>query len=406
MSGPDHDARLESLVEFVRERSRFHRARLEDADLLPPLTKEELSEDQARHPPFGTNLTFPLERYTHFHQTSGTTGVPLKVLDTEEDWTWWRRGLARTFRAAGVEAGDRVALAFSFGPHVQFWAAKDGLQDVGAMAVPLGGMTSVQRLDTIESLEATALMCTPTYALRLADIALKHGYERALASVTTVICTGEPGASLPTVRSRIEEAFDAICLDHAGLTEVGPFGYPCPRGGGLHVDESEFLCEILDPQLRPTAPGQRGELVLTPLGRFGFPVLRYRTGDVVVNADERCPAAHEDRWLPGGIVGRTDDMVVIRGMNVYPSAIEEAVRRVAASGEFRITFYSEPGGMDEIKLEVELGEDSDPGRLQELIRRQLGLRVRVVPLAPGLLPRAENKSRRVVDERIERWVGV
>jgi phenylacetate-CoA ligase len=403
VSAKTRDDRLSELVDYVRDHNPLQRARLGSSDEIPLLTKDELVKDQERYPPFGTNLTFELERYTHVHQTSGTTGVPLKVLDTTDDWAWWKRELARTFRAAGIGPGDRVALAFSFGPHVQFWAAKEGLQEVGAMAVPLGGMTSVQRLQTMASLETTALMCTPTYALRLAEVALKQRLDHALQTVQRVICTGEPGASLPAVRARIEEGFEAVCLDHAGLTEVGPFGYSCPGGGGLHVDESEFVCEILDPDLRSTAPGERGELVLTPLGRFGFPVLRYRTGDIVVNTDKSCPVGHPDRWLPGGIVGRTDDMVVIRGMNVYPSAIEEAVRQVTASGEFRITFYSESGAMDEIRLEVELDDGTDFRRLQDLIRQQLGLRVRLVPVAPGLLPRAEGKSRRVVDERPDRW---
>ena len=170
------------------------------------------------------------------------------------------------------------------------------------------------------------------------------------------------------MRARIEEGFGARCIDHAGLTEAGPFGYPCAEGHGLHVDEDEFVCEIVDEDLRPTAIGERGELLLTPLRRTGFPVLRYRTGDVVVNTEERCPAGHEDRWLPGGIVGRSDDMVVIRGMNVYPSAIEEAVRHASGSGEFRITFYSEPSGMDEIKLEVELADGKAARELQEMMR--------------------------------------
>ena len=171
------------------------------------------------------------------------------------------------------------------------------------------------------------------------------------------------------------------------------------------MDESEFVCEIVDEDLRPTPIGERGELLITPLRRTGFPVLRYRTGDVVVNTDERCPADHPDRWLPGGIVGRSDDMVVIRGMNVYPSAIEEAVRHASGSGEFRITFYSERSGMDEVKLEVELTDGPAARRLQESMRQQLGLRVRVVPIAPGVLPRETGKSRRVVDERTPRWVA-
>jgi phenylacetate-CoA ligase len=361
--------------------------------------------DQQAHPPFGTNLTFPLEEYIQIHQTSGTTGPPLRVLDTAEDWAWWRSLFADTFTVAGLQPGDRAALAFSFGPHVQFWAAKEGLQEVGAMALPLGGMTSAQRLQTMRELGATALLCTPTYALRLFEVAMEERLEDALEAVRLVICTGEPGASLPAVRSRIEEGFGARCVDHAGLAEVGPFGYPCPEGGGLHLYDEEFVCEILDADLNPVAPGDRGELVLTALRRKGFPVLRYRTGDVVVNSSERCPAGHEDRWLPGGIVGRTDDMVVIRGMNVYPSSIEEAVRHVDGAGEFRITFYSEPSGMDEVKLEVELPQGAAARRLQEVMRQQLGLRVRVVPVSPGTLPRQEGKARRVVDERATRWSG-
>jgi phenylacetate-CoA ligase len=404
--------RAAELLELVLERNPFQRARVEGLGLgpnptlaqLPPLSKADLVRDQERHPPFGTNLTYPLQSYVQLHQTSGTTGPPLRVLETAEDWAWWRSLFASTLRAAGVRPGDRAALAFSFGPHVQFWAAKEGLQELGAMAVAMGGMTSAQRLRTIAEVEATALLCTPTYALRLFEVALELRLEHALASVQRVICTGEPGASLPAVRSRIEEGFGARCLDHAGLTEAGPFGYPCPEGGGMHVDDAEFECEILGDDLAPVAEGERGELVLTALRRTGFPVLRYRTGDVVVNSSERCAAGHGDRWLPGGIVGRSDDMVVIRGMNVYPSAVEEAVRSVGGAGEFRVTFYTERNGMDEIKLEVELPDGGASRELHELMRQRLGLRVRLVPVAPGTLPRGDGgKARRVSDERTARW---
>jgi phenylacetate-CoA ligase len=388
------------LLELVLERNPFWQARLAGWDRdteLPPLTKEELVADQAAHPPFGTNLTYELDRYVAMHQTSGTTGPPLRVLDTAEDWAWWRACLARNFEQIGIGAQDRVALAFSFGPHIHFWATKEGLQEVGAMAIVTGGMTSAQRLQTIAETRATALACTPTYALRLHEVAVEQRMEAALDTIEAVVCTGEPGASLPAVRTAIEEAFGARVHEHAGSTEAGPFGYPCPEGGGLHIDESQFACEIAG------APGESGELLVTPLGRTGFPVLRYRTGDVVLNTDERCPGGHEDRWLPGGIVGRTDDMVVIRGMNVYPSAVEEAVRSVTGSGEFRITFYTETAGMDEVKLEVELDDGSSARRLQDVMRHQLGLRIRIVPVAPGVLPRSENKSRRVVDLRERGW---
>jgi phenylacetate-CoA ligase len=394
------------LIELVLARNPFHQARLagwDPASELPPLTKSELVADQAAHPPFGTNLTYELDRYVAVHQTSGTTGPPLRVLDTADDWAWWRACLARSFEQIGIGAHDRVALAFSFGPHIHFWATKEGLQEVGAMAVACGGMTSEQRLQTIADTRATALACTPTYALRLHEVAVDQQMEGALDTIESVVCTGEPGASLPAVRSAIEAAFGARVYEHAGSTEAGPFGYPCPDGGGLHIDESQFACEIVGADLQPSGPGERGELLVTPLGRTGFPVLRYRTGDVVLNTDERCPGDHDDRWLPGGIVGRTDDMVVIRGMNVFPSAVEEAVRSVTGSGEFRITFYTEPGGMDEIKLEVELEDGSRARRLQEVMRHQLGLRIRIVPVAAGMLPRSESKSRRVVDLRERGW---
>src|SRR3954453_14101806 len=180
------------LLDLVFEHNPFHRARLGErppslAD-VPLLEKRELVEDQRRNPPFGTNLTFPLESYTHVHQTSGTTGPPLRVLDTSEDWQWWASCLATTYRAAGIGPGDRVALAFSFGPHVQFWDARDGLERVGAMSGTLGGMSSAPGLQTTAQVEATALMCTPSYALRLYEVAVEENLEGALASLEKVIC--------------------------------------------------------------------------------------------------------------------------------------------------------------------------------------------------------------------------
>jgi phenylacetate-CoA ligase len=399
----DRAERIGDLLATVFDRNPFQRARVAGAAPsrladVPPLTKAELVADQRRHEPFGSNLTFPFERYVHLHQTSGTTGPPLRVLDTAEDWEWWCEGLAKTYRAAGIGPADRVALAFSFGPHVQFWASKAGLERIGALVVPLGGMSSVQRLRTFRDIGATAVVCTPGYALRLEEVAVAEGLEECFATVENVVCTGEPGASLPAVRARIEEALGARCHDHAGLSEVGPFGYPCPAGG-VHVDEQEFVCEVLDENLAPVADGERGELVLTPLGRIGYPVLRYRTGDLVVGSAERCPLGHHDRWLPGGVLGRTDDMVVIRGMNVFPSAVDEAVRNTRGAGDYHLVFYTDPNGMDEVKLEVELADGGSARALYDTMRQQLDLRVRVVPVGPGVLRRSGRRAGRVTDLR-------
>jgi phenylacetate-CoA ligase len=400
--------RLVALLDQARAGNAFQRARLgnvevtgwDDVARLPLTTKDELLADQAAHPPFGSNLTFPAERYTHLHQTSGTTGATLRILDTPEDWAWWRRQLGRVMTAAGIGPGDRVALAYSFGPYIQFWASYEGAQEAGALVIPLGGMDSVQRLETMREYGATALLCTPSYALHLARVAGEKGLEAALEPVERVVCTGEPGASLPTVRGRIEAAWGARCHDHAGASEVGSFAYPCDAEGGLHLFEDEYLVEVLDPASgEPVALGETGELVLTALGRVGFPVIRHRTGDMVARCDATCSAGHAGMWLPQGILGRADDMVVIRGMNVFPSAIEEILRQSSGVGEFAITFYNDPHAMDEVKVEAELAQPREARAIQDRLRQRLGLRVRIVPVRPGILPTYTGKARRVHDIR-------
>jgi phenylacetate-CoA ligase len=268
------------------------------------------------------------------------------------------------------------------------------------MVIALGGMDSVQRLVTIREYGATTLLCTPTYAVHLLKVAEQNDLTDAVATVERVVCTGEPGASIASVRRQIQLGWGARCLDHAGLSEVGSFAYPCATCQGMHLREDEFVAEIIDPESgAPVADGATGELVVTALGRTGFPVVRYRTGDVVERRDEPCGAGHPGRWLPQGILGRTDDMVVIRGMNVFPSAIEQILREFEGVGEFRITFYSEPTAMDEVKLEVELARPIEARAIQAQLRQTLGLRVRIVPLKPGILPTQVGKARRVADLR-------
>jgi phenylacetate-CoA ligase len=407
--------RLNDLLALVTERNAFQRSRLgawaplqsvEELRRLPFTRKQDLLDDQREHPPFGTNLTFGLDRYGHLNQTSGTTGQTLRVLDTDDDWRWWSSGLAHHLRAAGVGPEDRVALAYSFGPYVQFWASYAGVIGVGAMAIPLGGMDSVQRLTTIADYEATVFLATPSYASHLAKVATDNGLTSALSTVRRLVCTGEPGASLPAMREQIEAAWEARCYDHAGAAEAGPFGYPCDEGGGLHLYEEEFVCELIEPGgEEPVGDGELGELVVTALGRTGFPAVRYRTGDLVSATTERCPAGHPGRWLPDGIPGRVDDMVVVRGMNVFPSAIEQILRESTDLGEFRITFYTDPHAMDEVKVEAELARPGDARRIQTRLRQRLGLRVRIVPVKPGILPAHTHKARRVADLRPRRFTA-
>ena len=260
-------AALDELLRRVQETNAFQRARLlgarvrtlDDLRALPFTTKHELLLDQAAAPPYGTNLTFPLERYTHLHLTSGTVGEQLRVLQTAEDWLTTRRCFALVLREAGITAADRVALPFPFGAYLQFWAAPRESRRSVRWRCRSAGLEGRERLRAIAEFEATAIVCTPTYALALIDVALESGLEDAFASVRALICQGEPGASIPAARERIETAWGARVFDHAGSTEVGVFSYPCAAGGGLHVNGRDFLCEILDPLSGEAArPGRRG----------------------------------------------------------------------------------------------------------------------------------------------------
>jgi phenylacetate-CoA ligase len=371
---------------------------LEDLSRFPFTTKQELVIDQELHPLFGNNLTYPLREYVRLHQTSGTTGRPIKILDTHESWDWWADCWTSVYRGAGVTRDDIVFLAFSFGPFIGFWSAYEGAKRLGALTVPGGGMDSVQRLRAIQEIGATVLVCTPSYALHLAEVAQEHGIDTRLFSVRVTIHAGEPGASIPATRARIQNAWNARTYDHAGMTEMGAFGYSCSEQHGLHVNEGEFIAEILDPLTNhPVNEGQTGELVLTNLGRWGSPAIRYRTGDLVRHGGYSCACGRTFLILPGGVLGRVDDMLIVRGVNVYPSALANILHRFPEVSEYRVIVTSE-GPMDEIALQVECPPQLK-AHIEEELHVALNLRVPIETVEPGTLPRFELKARRVEDRR-------
>jgi len=368
----------------------------DDFQRLPLSRKSDLVEDQAAHPPFGTNLTYPLERYVRVHQTSGTTGTPLRWLDTQASWDWWAHCWRFVLAGAGLGPSDRVYFPFSFGLFIGFWAGFEGARALGALAIPGGGVDSVTRLAAMQALGATALVCTPSYALHLAETGRERGLDVAALGVRATVHAGEPGAGIPAVRARIQDAWGARAFDHAGMTEMGAYGYECGAQAGLHVNESEFIAEVLDPATG--APAREGELVLTNLGRAGSPVIRYRTGDRVRLAETPCACGRTFRRLEGGILGRLDDMLILRGVNVFPSAVEGIVRRFAAVEEFQIEVFR-AGELDEARILVEVGADDGAAicaALQEALRAGLGIRLPVAVAPPRSLPRFELKARRVV----------
>ena len=345
--------RFREMLASVLETNAFYRRKLTEVGItrpadvqtlsnyqqLPFTTKEELSADQVSHPPYGTNLTFPLEQYTCLHRTSGTTGSPLRWLDTAESWDWWGKCWREIYDAAGVTSADRVMPAFSFGPFIGFWSAYHGAQQLGALIIANGGFTSEQRIRAILSNEVTVLISTPTYALRLAEVAAQAGVNLSEeSSVRVTIHAGEPGASLPATKQRIENAWGAKAYDHAGATEVGAWGVMCEPQAGVHLNENEFICEVLDPETGN--PADAGELIITNLGRVGMPVIRYRTGDYVKLKSAPCECGGESRVLDGGVPGRLDDALIIRGLNVYPATIENIILKLPEVREFAVRAYT------------------------------------------------------------------
>ena len=406
--------RLREMLAPVLETNTFYQRKLIEAGIMHPknvqtlvdyrqlpfTTKEELSADQVSYPPYGTNLTFPLERYTCLHRTSGTTGAPLRWLDTAESWDWWGKCWQKIYHAAGVTSTDRLMPAFSFGPFIGFWSAYHGAQQLGALTIANGGFTSEQRIRAILSNDVTVLISTPTYALRLAEVAEQDGINlREESSVRVTIHAGEPGASLPATKQRIENYWGARAYDHAGATEVGAWGVMCEPQAGIHLNEDEFICEVLDPQTEN--PADAGELVITNLGRIGMPVIRYRTGDYVKLKSGPCECGRKSRVLDGGVTGRLDDALIIRGLNVYPATIENIILKFPEVREFAVRAYSTET-FDELEIQVESTNPHPTDTATAVtaaIRDTLGLRAVVKSVPLGTLPRYELKSKRFTDQR-------
>ncbi len=384
---------------FYREKlgsEQLQLQRIEDLAQLPLTTKQELvaSAGQAADH-ISRHHTFPATHYSRLHRTSGTTGHPLILLDTAQDWKWWSATWQHVLAAAEVTPADRVFMAFSFGPFIGFWSAHQACVDCGATVIPGGGLSSLARLEFMKSTSATAICCTPSYALHLAEVAEVEQFPLAQLPIRRLIVAGEAGGSIPSVRERIEATWGAQVVDHSGATEIGPWGFGWPTGPGLHVIETSFIAELLPLETKPK-DATLHELVLTSLGRWGAPVIRYRTGDVV-----RGERPQEGRcrflWLPQGVVGRADNMVTVRGVNIFPSSIDALVRQVPEVSEYRV-IVSRSGHLDQLEIEIEASSATQLA-VEKILTSRLGLRIPVKRVEAGSLPRSEGKSRRWHDQR-------
>jgi len=406
--------RLRSLLGELRKGNAFYRDRLAKAALgeaptlgdfvakMPFTSKMDLVWDREEFPPYGSNLTYPIERYSRFCQSSGTTRGPLPTLDTADSWSAMLDCWDRVYEAAGVGPGEKVFFAFSFGPFLGFWTAFESATRRGNLSIPGGGLSSKARLQAMVAHEVEVLCCTPTYAMRLGELFASHtNDETASYRLKKIIVAGEPGGSLPEVRKRLSDLWKgARVFDHHGMTETGPVTYEHPdKPLALCVIEEAYFAEIIDRETQTeVAPGQKGELVLTTLTRTACPLLRYRTGDLVEKAYFYPAGGAPILCLEGGILGRVDEMVVIRGVNVYPTAVEKIIRGFPEVVEFQVVQTTRQS-MAELEVMIEADAKARPD-LAERVQRELAdaftLRIPVKMVEAGELPRFEFKSRRWV----------
>lgn len=405
-------ARLNELLQEILRQNRFYQKRLggsgesfttldEFRQQVDFTTKADLLADREAHPPYGSNLTYPLADYSRFCQSSGTTQSPLPWLDTSDSWSAMLDCWDKVYDAATVDQNSVIFFAFSFGPFLGFWTAYEAAVRRGNLSIPGGGLSSVARLKAMATNQCDVLCCTPTYALRLGEIrAADNSGDFDQLTISKIIVAGEPGGSIPEVREQLSQLWDGAKLfDHHGMTEVGPVTYePADKPLSLCVIEDSYFAEVIDPKTgQEVDEGSTGELVLTTLTRKACPLLRYRTGDLV-----RKTYSNNQLCLEGGILGRIDEMVVIRGVNLYPSAIEKVIRSFPEITEYQVKQTTRDSMAElEILLEPTSGDLASKTlikRVSNALHDAFALRIPVKCVTSGSLPRFEFKSKRWVKE--------
>jgi len=416
--------KFKRILKWAYERSRFHRKlydeaglrpgdlrTLEDITLVPKVEKSMMRGIQGKEPfPYGEMLCVPLEEVTEFRQTSGTTGQPVYQPDTWEDWEWWSECWAYILYAQGYRNRDRVFIPFGYNVFVAFWAGHYGAEKLGCEVVPGGVLSTEARVLKMQEVRATAMMGTPTYMLAMADVARKKlGLEPPKDLwVRRITCAGEPGASVPATKQRIQEAWGAKVFDHVGATEIGAWSYECEeQPGGLHVNEAMFLVQIEDLETGKLIeePGKPGRMVITALDRLAQPCVRFDSKDIIMWSGEPCPCGRSFRLIRGGVLGRADDITKVKGVLLAPTAIEDVVRSIPELGDEYEVVVTREGDADRIALKVEL-QPWAQARQQEVLSRlvdQLRLKTNLgyeISFHPyGSLPRYEVKARRFKDLR-------
>lgn len=415
--------KFQNIFRWAYEHSRFYRSHydragikpedirsLEDIRWVPKIEKAMMRDIQCKEPfPYGDALCVPIEDVAVFRQTSGTTGKPVYQPDTWRDWEWWSESWAFILWAQGYRPRDRVFIPFGYNIFVAFWAGHYAAEKIGCEVVPGGVLDTQARILKIQELKATAMMATPTYVLGMADTARqKMEIDPSQLRIDKITCAGEPGASIPSTKKRMETAWNAKVYDHSGATEIGAWSYECrDQPGGMHVNEAFFLVEIEDLETGEIIeePYRRGKMVITALDRQAQPCIRFDSKDVIEWDANPCTCGRTFRLIKGGVVGRADDITKVKGVLLAPAAIEEVVRGIHGLGDEYEVIVDKLGDRDRIKLKVELvpGARDNIEAIQTGLKDQLRLKTNLAYQLEfydyGRLPRYEVKARRFKDLR-------
>lgn len=377
---------------------------------FPYLNKSEILANQANVGPYGTIPSVPAAQIVRVHQSSGTSGSPLVWGDTSGDWSRLLDQWDDLFAIAGITGDDRFFFPFSFGPFLGFWSAFEAVARSGRFCLAGGGLTSLARLRFIEDHHISVVLTTPSYATHLADLAQNNGLDLPTGPVRLLILAGEPGASMPGIKARLEATWGAVVLDHHGMTEVGPVSMECPWAKGeLHLLDDWYRIEAIPLSGRPGDEGSCGEgcpeseLVLTSCARRGMPVVRYRTGDRVQLVNGPCVCGRVGPRLRGGILGRLDNMMIVRGNNIYPEAIENWLWSQPEVVDFQGKLI-EDKSLSRLVLTLELsGSPEAMGEKANGLAKRFADRflfhAEIEPVEIGTLPKAEHKSRRWIRKK-------
>ncbi|MBN1786259.1 MAG: phenylacetate--CoA ligase [Candidatus Methanofastidiosa archaeon] len=411
--------RLNKTIEFSVKNSRYYKDNipqglrnlnsLEDISKLPMMDKDDIRKDQESKPFLGEMLCVPEDDVVYISTSSGSTGMPTASPFTKKDFDVWIDYEARQFYSSGLRKSDRYCHALNLslfvgGPCVL------GAQRIGALSIHAGTMPSERLIKVIEHFRPNFIWTTPSYAWYLGETADKMGFDPAASSIKNIFVAGEPGGSIENTRKRIENLWDAKVFDYYGISDIfGSCAGECVDQNGLHVAEDHMIVEVVDTKTgEHVSEGEKGEMLLTTINKWARPLIRFRTGDIVTYETERCSCGRTSMRLMG-IHGRIDDMLIIKGVNVMPSAIEAIIRsHPSLTGEYRIIVDREDH-LDRVVVETEhtkkfAGNLSNlEEELKNEIRSKLGISTKVVIYDEETLPRATHKAKRLIDNRKDVW---